>query len=390
MGRTSEGALILACVRAHYNSSESADLSSFVRTKAGWRKALSTARRHGIVPLVYESLSRRPANFPDSVQKQLRRDFRESAANSFLYAAELVRLCSNLEQRGIPTIAFKGPTLAALLYGKLSLRTVRDLDLLVAKEQIQPALHALDTLGYTPVAGIDGAPPSVSGDIRKHILLAHRLHGFAVELHWAISESSFHFPLSFKQLWVERQIVRVMDRPVATLGREHMLLTMCAHGTNHCWGSLKWICDIGQAVLAFPDIDWNRVAARARAVGCHRMLLIGLGLAAEICGVQLPEELESRVRSETVAQICREVQARLFAEREPMVNLERTLKLVQSRERFLDRVHILSRFVGRELRPRPGDYFLLRMVRILFLRWKRAILPILQGAIGRSAPVPPE
>lgn len=388
---TKESALILACLRAHYRASSSADLIGRVRDGIAPRKVLSTARRHGIVPLVYEGL--KASRLPDSAAntaRVLQREFRQSAANSFLYAAELVRLSKYLAEHGIATLAFKGPTLAALLYGKLSLRTVRDLDLLVGKEHMQPALDALRHLGYTPAAGSDGASPSVSSDIRKHILLIHPVLGFSVELHWALSDPSFVFPLCFEELWVGQQMITIMDQSIPTLSREHLLLMMCAHGTNHCWGSLKWICDIAQAVLVFHDLDWNRLSARARALGCHRMLLVGLQLAKEICGVQLPRELASRVRSEKVDQICREVQAHLFAEREPAVSIERTLKFVQSRERFLDRIRILSRFIGRELRPRPGDFYPFRIVRILLFRWNRAILPILQGTIDSSAPIRPE
>lgn len=400
--RASE-ALILACIRAHYNPNDSpADFAGYVNDGISWPKVLSAARRHGIVPLVYEASSR-SSKVPTGAQRALGHEFGQSAANSFFYAGELVRLSKYFDEQGIAALAFKGPALALLLYGNLSLRTVRDLDLLVAKDQTDLALNALRDCGYTPVSGVGGAPPYVSANIRKHILLVHQVLGFSVELHWALTEPSFVFPLRFDEVWAERQMVTVMNQPIATLGREHMLLMMCAHGTNHCWGSLKWICDIAQAVVSFSDLDWNRLMTRAQALGGYRMLLVGLALAKEICGVELPKELQPHVRCEKVDRIRRAVQARLFSESEPAVNLERTLLFVRSRERFLDRIGILLRFAGPELKPRASDlalfrfpnylrilYFPLRAFRILLFRWSKTVQPMLRGALDRFAPSPPE
>jgi hypothetical protein len=102
------------------------------------------------------------------------------------------------------------------------------------------------------------------------------------------------------------------------------------------------------------------------------------------------------------------VQERLFSDREPAVNLERTLTFVRSRERLLDRIRILLRFIRTELRPNARDralvhlpdslqvlYFPLRFIRLLLFCWKKAILPIVGGAVDRPpvrrfAPILPE
>ncbi|HEY7306067.1 MAG TPA: nucleotidyltransferase family protein [Bryobacteraceae bacterium] len=393
MSPSGEIALILACLQSRYNPGDHNDLKASAGGVA-WAGVLSIARRHGIVPLVHVSLSAGQAQLPESVESDLRREFHESAANMFLHAAELLRLLNRLTERDIPALALKGPALAALLYGKLSLRTVRDLDILVDKNQVGPALDILRACGYAPVAGVEGAGPSVSGKLRKHILLTHQEAGFSVELHWAVADPSFALELSFEKLWVDRQIVMVLDQPVATPGNEDALLMMCAHGTSHCWGSLKWICDIAQAVSVQPGLDWSRILVQAHGFGCSRMLFLGLALARELCGVSLPEELEPGVNSEKVVRLSREVKSAMFVEKAPLVNLERTLTFIRSRERFRDRIRIALRFIAPELRPNARDralvrlpdslqflYSPFRLVRVLLFCWKRAILPILRTAL---------
>jgi hypothetical protein len=137
------------------------------------------------------------------------------------------------------------------------------------------------------------------------------------------------------------------------------------------------------------------------------MLSVGLALAEDLCGVQLPAEVRPLIHSEKVNRICCEVKTGLFVEREPIVNLDRTLSFVRSRERLLDRIRILLRFIGPELRPNARDralihlparlevlYFPLRLVRLLLFCWRRAILPMLRGALDRTpirhfSPIPP-
>ena len=187
--------------------------------------------------------------FPKSPRAELEKQFRQNALNSFRYAAELVRLCDHLQQRGIRALPFKGPTLAALLYGKLSLRKIRDLDILVANDRINPALNALGACGYAPVADA-ASDPNVRRE-GKHILLAHQSAGFQVELHWAIADPALGFRIGFNRLWAARQDVTVLTHPIASVSRENLLLILGAHGTSHCWESLKWICDIAQQLYCF-------------------------------------------------------------------------------------------------------------------------------------------
>lgn len=389
-----EIALVLACLRARYNRSEHIDP---IRVSAGvdWSEVLSIASCHGIVPLVFVTLTAAGEPVPNGARELLRPEFHRSAANSFLYATELVRLLESLREKKISALALKGPALATLLYRKLSLRTVRDLDILVEKHQVGPAMEVLRACGYMPAEGLEGAGPSVEAKLRKHALLIHQGAGFNVELHWAVTDPSFALPLNFDQLWNERQLVTILAQPVATLGQEDTLLTMCAHATNHCWGSLKWICDIAQAVSSFPALDWGRILARAQELGCSRMLFVGLALASELCGISLPKTLEADVRSMKVRRLCREAQRTLFLDTAPRVNLDRTLSYIRSRERFRDRIRIALRFIGLELRPNARDralvrlpdalqflYFPFRFVRLALFCWKRAILPIVQDALG--------
>src|SRR5215467_12632070 len=92
-GGSREIALVLACVRAHYTGRYRSDPIS---AEMAWSEVLSVASCHGIVPLVFASLTAAGEPLSKEARELLRTEFHRSAANSFLYATELVRLFDSL------------------------------------------------------------------------------------------------------------------------------------------------------------------------------------------------------------------------------------------------------------------------------------------------------
>lgn len=355
---------------------------------------LEAARRHGVVPLAYNALSPGLAGAPDDIRSEWLDALQRSAAGSFLHAAELVRICQRLQQQGIRALAFKGPTLAAVLYGKLSFRTIRDLDILVDRTQFGAALAALRACGYSTVAE---SPVPGQSRTSKHVLLTNTATGCQVELHWAIAEPRFPFNMPFKRLWAERNAVYIFGSAVAAVSLDDLLLILSAHGSSHCWGSLKWVCDFAQAATR-SDINWQQLLIRARALGCRRMLLIGMTLASSICKVKLPAPVEDALsRDGSAVSIMLEIRNSLLNSQDTPLDLDRILLLARSRERWRDRIRILAAFVAPKWKPNERDhewlplpaflrflYVPLHFLRLAMTYWHSAIVPLLRGAAGRT------
>lgn len=355
---------------------------------------LETARRHGVLPLAYHALSAGLAGTPDDVRSEWLDALQRSAAGSFLHAAELVRISQRFQQQGIRALSFKGPTLAAVLYGKLSLRTVRDLDILVDRIQFGDALAALRTCGYS----VPTRSHITRGDkASKHVLLTNTATGCQVELHWAVAEPQFAFNMPFKRLWTGRNAVYVLGSAVPAVSLEDLLLILSAHGSSHCWGSVKWVCDFAQAATR-SDINWQRLLIHARALGCRRMLLIGMALARSICAIELPAPVEEALsRDDSAVSIALEIRSSLLNGRDTPMDLDRVLLLARSRERWCDRIRILAAFIAPKWKPNARDkewlplpaflrflYVPLRILRLGITYWRRAIVPLMRSATGRT------
>src|ERR1044071_4057490 len=141
-GSVDEINFVLNCLRLHFGSSAAAiALGQAIKYEPDWCRILTIAKHQGVVPLLRQSILQLDGTpFPETVELEIRRVFGICAANSMLYARELTFIQSAFEGSGLRALALKGPALAVRLYGKLSLRPCRDLDLLVSRADLARAI----------------------------------------------------------------------------------------------------------------------------------------------------------------------------------------------------------------------------------------------------------
>jgi hypothetical protein len=136
-----------------------------------------------------------------------------------------------------------------------------------------------------------------------------------VELHWEITERHF-LPFDTERLWGRLEPITLGGQGVSTFSPDDMLLILCVHGAKHAWERLGWICDVAELFRARQeDIEWEEIVAQATALGGKRMLLLGLYLANDILGAELPERVAQRVRADsTVKELAERTREQLFRE----------------------------------------------------------------------------
>src|SRR6202040_305868 len=102
--------------------------------------------------------------------------------------------------------------------------------------------------------------------------------------------------------------VAIDGREVPALSLEDELILICVHGAKHFWERLVWIADVAALISAKQPPDWSRAMLAAREVGAERILLLGLRLASDVLGAQLPAQLEPSVQSDrTVAKLATQI-----------------------------------------------------------------------------------
>lgn len=265
-----------------------------------WPRILDFAERHGVASLLLHRLSRPGFAVipPDAVDK-LRVYCKPLVATSLHLTSELGRILTALDERGVLALAWKGPTLAAVAYDNVTLRTFGDLDLIVAPRAIGPALDALSEIGYAKQYKLTRLQSRAlrRGNHEEKVVR----DGELVELHWQLAKSVFRIGLDFDAMWERRGSVVIAGRPISVLSPEDLLLSLCVHGSTHAWKRLLWISDVAQEVRAV-ELDWGQVLNRSQELGINRSVRVALRLAEGLLDAPLPTAVANWVSADEVVE----------------------------------------------------------------------------------------
>ena len=298
-----ENEVLLCCARTHADVKTLERLRTLLQQDPDWQRLIQIANSNGVVPLLYRNLSRScPDAVPPTILAQLRESFLSNVQNSLLLTAELLKLVELFALHGVSAIPFKGPVLAAAVYKDLSLRQFSDLDVVVHRDDIFRAEELLASQGYR-AATEKGVSSELNLDPEEVAYLGpsfytfiHKDHGTRVDVQWRVTEKYFSFSLEDNQGSDRLVPVTVAGRLVLTFAPMDMLLILCAHGTKHQWQGLKWICDVAELVRAEKEsIIWEKLQEEASRQGASRMLNLGLYLARDLLGAEVPADVSNAI-----------------------------------------------------------------------------------------------
>jgi hypothetical protein len=262
-----------------------------------WGVMARGAQRHRVATLVLAGLqASNSPHMPASAVEELRRLSVIGARRSLVQVAEVGRLCRLFAAAGIRVLVLKGVALSVQLYGEPGVRTARDIDLLVAPEQLVQAQETLALAGYQQRQNLP-SPRQHAAYLRwiKEFEFYHGVTRGLVELHHRLTDNPDLLPVEFAALWNEREEVRLGDVTIATLSRQRLPLYLCVHGGDHGWARLHWLVDFAAAVSRLPDLD-AEIEAAGRC-GLKWSFLHPLMLANEWLGLPVDSRLLATYRN---------------------------------------------------------------------------------------------
>jgi hypothetical protein len=236
--------------------------------------------------------------------EELRQEFYRNAGRNLFLAKELVSILQSFESRGIAAIPYKGPVLAASVYGSLAFRQFGDLDILVREREYGAAQRLLLDGGFCLAKAYD-----------HEATFADSTGRVAVDLHRAMTDREISCPLSFQYLWQHVEPVKLGRSQVLSLSRDDTLLMLALQITKDTGGpylQLAKICDVAELVRRKPGVDLTGILCDAKTLGCERMVLYTLRLANTLLGTVLPGGVlralkVHRLIEPLVGQACREL-----------------------------------------------------------------------------------
>jgi hypothetical protein len=309
MNNASENKLIVLVARRDLNNKD--ELRRLVQQELNWDYLFATAQAHGVLPLLQKHLSGEvvPAHF-------LSRLKRESVANSqnvLHLIAKQLRLVKLFKENGIPVALFKGPLLAQMAYGEISLRQAGDIDVLIERQHFHEARTLLESLGYEMSPRL--TPAQLTSHLGNHCELQFMRDEWftVVDLHWDLAPRSFVFKLHAGAVMSRLQSVSLAGTTVETFSAEDLVLYLAMHGAKHLWRRLEWIASLAESLRATPDLDWTILVQRAEHAHATRMLALGLRLAEKFSDLKIPAHVIAKVDADGAMQrMSEEVSEQLF------------------------------------------------------------------------------
>lgn len=258
-----------------------------------WPHIIALAARHRVLPALADAVRRNGTAVPDAIDAALCAAERQAVFDEMAQLATLGDIVLALESEGVAVVVLKGVPLSLAIHGRLGMRTSRDIDLLVAPEQVDVAFRVLASLGFVQRGG-SLPKPSAAGPrllrTRKDIELLSDARRQIVELHWRLFDNRTLMPFALGDV-VGRSVLPT-GTSCSILPERPNIAYLAVHGAQHGWSRLKWLCDL-MALLG--RMEPGGVAQTYQGLSIRegrRALAQALVLANRLFGWPLPVPVE--------------------------------------------------------------------------------------------------
>lgn len=214
------------------------------------------AESHGVAPIVGANLK----------AESLQRAFYENVLIKAQEAERVARGIARLREAGYQAMLLKGLALDLLVYREPWVTVSKDADLLLRPEP-----------GRRLAAD--------EREVRRSLYRS----GIECDLpgHHDVDMNGV-LPVRFDRIWAAARAVDFHGQEAFVMAPEDLLLSLCINSCRKRYFRLKHLFDIAETVHRI-ELDWDRLAARAREDRCEAIVYAALHVARETLGCEVPD-----------------------------------------------------------------------------------------------------
>lgn len=288
---TSEHHLILCIARRELDPAQRDELRQLLQQPLNFDYLFATASTHGLLPLLHKNLSSAADLIPGHFLSRLKRESVSNSQSILHLVGKQLRIYKLFKDHGIQIALFKGPLLAQMAYGEISLRQAGDIDILIYRHHFDEARALLESGGYEMYPQL--TPSQLASHLNNHCEIQFMRDDWftMVDLHWDLAPRSFVFGVKADEVMSRLQSVPLAGTMVETFSAEDLVLYQSMHGAKHLWRRLERITSLAETLRSAPEINWNVLIDRAANAHATRMLGLGLRLVENFSDVPVPSHV---------------------------------------------------------------------------------------------------
>ena len=323
-----EWELLLCCTRLNPDAATTSRAKSLLQKKPDWDYLLQLALQERVLPLFYRQLDHNfSALVPADFLLRLRDYLYLNAVRNHLFTEELCEILRLFEESGIRAVAYKGPALAAAVYGDVALRQFSDLDIMIRKDDVRKARALLRLHAYHAEHELTIAQETALLKVECEQMFFREQGRIYLDLHWEFVPKYFPLKLDAESIWKRLAVTSLGERQALAFSAEDSLLILCVNAGKEFWSRLSGLCDVAAFLSTYPDLDWEALKREATKAGARRMLLVSLLLAHELLGAPIPEEITQSIAADRrVHALASRVQQNLFREEKERTGVSQFLR----------------------------------------------------------------
>ena len=266
---------------------------------------------------------------------------------NMLLTSELIKVMKILEENDIKAIAFKGPTLAQLAYGDVTLRQYVDLDILIKEKDLEKVYDVLVCNNFNSMVKKEFINNKLFLEKNSDITFVNENNGINIEIHWKLFRTKFSSNLNNENFFDGKHKIKINNYDINVFNAEILLVYLCMHGSKHKWERIEWISDIDKLLSKEQNINWKVVLEIAKSYNCLKMLYLGLYVSYLLFDTAISningKELEKQTYKNMINHIFKEITNINYLRSETDKNLDSIKFHYHLNETFFEKIKFLKK-----------------------------------------------
>jgi len=197
-------------------------------------------KHHRLDSIFYKAVQEQNISLPTELKEKLEQISKRNKMRMMKLTAELIRIHKLFTENNIEYISLKGPALSQQIYGDYTIRSSRDLDILVRLEDLDKVNSLLKKINYfTNVK-----------DFKKHQKAHHDIAFFnkerkvQIEIHTRLFSFDKLFEYNNNELFKSKEKIVLNNNYISVLNKNINSKFLYTHAEKHSWELFYWITDL--------------------------------------------------------------------------------------------------------------------------------------------------